>query len=357
MASNFVTRLRRSRPSGALAVCLFVCAAAYSCDNAAAQSIDLSLNLLYTNPSDVTEGGTWQVVGKSTGQGIQGIAFAVQGVSSGALNAPVGRVNGVPIDNAGFDFTDVTTRPGNVFDFFAFQGADLGGPDADAFYGFGTQSNATPTTIGPSYASLTALRNSPWSVGVDVFGETEWNNAAIIASGTFSGVTIPSFVLGDQAPAGSVWTTVGTASSRGSFVDGVTVTTIVRDQLPELTADYNQDGRIDAIDYAVWRETLGDTVTPGSGADGSGNGTVDTADFELWRDNYGVIGAPPASFTASPVPAPGSGLFLSLFVMGIGLLRRGRLTDGSPTGIFQKNQQYREKLLDTKERPSHNAAS
>ena len=39
--------------------------------------------------------------------------------------------------------------------------------------------------------------------------------------------------------------------------------------------DYNLDGVADLADYTVWRNNLGDTVTPGTGADGSGDGTTD----------------------------------------------------------------------------------
>jgi hypothetical protein len=56
---------------------------------------------------------------------------------------------------------------------------------------------------------------------------------------------------------------------------------------PAMFGDYNLDGAVDALDYIIWRATLGDSLTAGRGADGSGNGRVDQADYDLWRRNYG----------------------------------------------------------------------
>lgn len=81
-------------------------------------------------------------------------------------------------------------------------------------------------------------------------------------------------------------------------------------ELGSLTGDYNQDGVVDAADYTVWRDTLGQTgLTPGSGADGSEDGAVGPADYEVWRDNYGQAGAAPAARSAA-APEPASAALL-----------------------------------------------
>jgi hypothetical protein len=54
-----------------------------------------------------------------------------------------------------------------------------------------------------------------------------------------------------------------------------------------LLGDYNRNGVVDASDYTVWRDTLGASVTPFSGADGSGNGVADAADYDLWKTHFG----------------------------------------------------------------------
>lgn len=69
-----------------------------------------------------------------------------------------------------------------------------------------------------------------------------------------------------------------------------------------LAGDYNGDNVVDGIDYALWRETLGDSVTAGEGADGNNNGVIDSGDFTVWLDNYGGT-APGSGAVATPEPA------------------------------------------------------
>jgi hypothetical protein len=52
-----------------------------------------------------------------------------------------------------------------------------------------------------------------------------------------------------------------------------------------LPGDFNLDGAVDAADYAVWRNTQGSTNN--LTADASGNGVVDEADYQIWRRNFG----------------------------------------------------------------------
>lgn len=67
----------------------------------------------------------------------------------------------------------------------------------------------------------------------------------------------------------------------------------------DIQGDYNSDGRVDAADYTVWRDSLeseGDLT-----ADGNGDRVVDQADRALWASNYGATaGASLALATAAP---------------------------------------------------------
>ncbi len=47
--------------------------------------------------------------------------------------------------------------------------------------------------------------------------------------------------------------------------------------------DFDGDGLVNSADYATWRGTFGQSVTPWTGADGNGNGVVDMGDYILWR--------------------------------------------------------------------------
>jgi hypothetical protein len=71
-----------------------------------------------------------------------------------------------------------------------------------------------------------------------------------------------------------------------------------------LAGDYNRDGAVDAGDYTVWRDTVGQSVTPFSGADGDGDGLVGAGDYDRWSVNYGAV-LPTLPATAVPEAAAG----------------------------------------------------
>jgi hypothetical protein len=81
--------------------------------------------------------------------------------------------------------------------------------------------------------------------------------------------------------------------------------------------DYNEDATIDAADYVVWRNTMGDTVNPWAGADGNGDGMITSDDYDIWRLNFGktIPNLTGVSGSLAGVPEP-SGL---VFVLAAGL--------------------------------------
>ncbi len=89
---------------------------------------------------------------------------------------------------------------------------------------------------------------------------------------------------------------------------------------PPLAGDYNRDGKVDAADYNIWRDSVGDLVTPGTGADANSNGFVENAEYFPWRDHFGEstsIGAGSSQFARS-VPEPSTASFLLLFLISLG---------------------------------------
>jgi phospholipase/lecithinase/hemolysin len=75
-----------------------------------------------------------------------------------------------------------------------------------------------------------------------------------------------------------------------------------------LPGDYNDDLVIDAADYVIWRDALGQTGFA-QAADGNGNGTVDATDYNLWRANFGQTASGGTGATAmadAAVPEPAS---------------------------------------------------
>lgn len=72
---------------------------------------------------------------------------------------------------------------------------------------------------------------------------------------------------------------------------------------PELPGDFNGDGRVDSLDYAVWRE-------------GVGEGQYTTDQFSLWLKNYGAT-APTANPTPAPAPEPAAVGLLVTALLGV----------------------------------------
>lgn len=78
--------------------------------------------------------------------------------------------------------------------------------------------------------------------------------------------------------------------------------------------DFNEDGVVDGADYTLWRDTLEQTIVPGSGADGDGDGIIDHDDYALWKNNFGAIttsSASAAGTTNAEVPEPTSLLLVA----------------------------------------------
>ncbi len=103
----------------------------------------------------------------------------------------------------------------------------------------------------------------------------------------------------------------------GVIFDNISLKLVDALVVAPLLGDYNGDLTVDAADYTVYRDTLGDSVTVGEGADGNENGVIDPGDYVIWVNNYGSSGL---AASATSVPEPASLLAL---VTGIALLATG----------------------------------
>ncbi len=96
------------------------------------------------------------------------------------------------------------------------------------------------------------------------------------------------------------------------------------DRSPAVAGDYNFDGRVDAADYTLWRDTLGSTIA--LDADGDRSGIIDAEDYAIWRANFG--GQFLANLSGSPVPEFPSGVALMLAIASLGAMRGSWQTSG-----------------------------
>jgi hypothetical protein len=98
--------------------------------------------------------------------------------------------------------------------------------------------------------------------------------------------------------------------------------------------DYNGNGAVDAADYVVWRETMGQTGS-GLAADGNVNGVVESGDYEFWRARLGGTAgsvsdtaASGAVLSAMPEPAT-AGVFCA--IAGLVMVMRRRRAESTCT--------------------------
>ena len=91
-----------------------------------------------------------------------------------------------------------------------------------------------------------------------------------------------------------------------------------------IAGDYNRDGVVNAADYVLWRNTMGQTGW-GLAADSDFNGRIDAADFAFWRSHFGQTAGSGAGFESlggPAVPEPGSFVLLILGAILYSVLNR-----------------------------------
>jgi hypothetical protein len=77
---------------------------------------------------------------------------------------------------------------------------------------------------------------------------------------------------------------------------------------PGITGDYNNDGKVDAADYVMWRKAQGTTTVLANDPVG---GTIGTAQYNNWRANFGNPPGAGSGLGGASVPEPASfGLLL-----------------------------------------------
>ncbi|WP_425396776.1 glycerophosphodiester phosphodiesterase family protein [Aeoliella sp.] len=149
-----------------------------------------------------------------------------------------------------------------------------------------------------------------------------------VTHGSISQQAIDAFHRNDMYV--DVYTVNDTARMQQLIAMGVdSIETDRPDLMSELlfAGDYNGDGGVNIADYTVWRNSLGSTVPPGTGADGNASGRVDQLDYDNWRRNFGKSLSEFSSETeALRIPEPATvALLLTTLVWGCARRFRTRL--------------------------------
>jgi hypothetical protein len=262
--------------------CVLLAAAALSRveGGAHAAQVNVSLNLFFQDVRNQSLGGTWTLVAKTDSMhGIAGIDFVMRNVDHGpgdiTLEPDIGAylIGGEPLV---FTSGGVTTLT------------------------YGQDTTDPPVVLGVGTASM--------SDGADPLGNSTWNNATKIGSGTF-GATVPSFTS-ITSPPQTTDANVFTQSSSPYNTADATTTAVVRAYLP---GDYNRNGSVNTQDLNVWRGQFG--LTGAQAADGNRNGKVDAADYVVWRRHAGIT-LPVGSGAVAAIPEPSS-IGLAVFAVAV----------------------------------------
>jgi glycosidase len=90
---------------------------------------------------------------------------------------------------------------------------------------------------------------------------------------------------------------------------------LLLDVPPNLPGDYNNNGEIDAADYAVWRDAM--TAGSTSLVNDPTPGVVDESDFGYWRDHFGEVLGGGDIGSAAAVPEPSTRVILLIGALAL----------------------------------------
>jgi hypothetical protein len=269
---------------------------------AQAQNVQLSLNLRYTDPNTPATGGTWYLVAKTDdADGIAAISAYLSNVSATGIAYGANGTNGYPTVDA------------------AALGAILNG--GNPFAGqFGTVVNVVygqNIAAGPIVADVGQGAGTPGNVATDPFRNTAWNNAAVIANGTFAG-TRPAF-----APSGANVTDSNTlaGTTLGTAAQDAATTMVVRGDSVSVDGlkpgDANRDNVVNLSDFSILSANFNQAgATWDQGNFNSAAGT-NLADFSILSANFGMSRTPPTVGASGAVPEPTGVALLGMALLGL----------------------------------------
>jgi hypothetical protein len=277
-----------------------------------AQTIDLKLDLVFSNPANDQSGGTFRLAALSSGGG--GISGLVTRIDFTPAILSTAVPNPFPLaatPNSPATFGWMTSIPS--IDPITGLPVNLS-PIWNRLYNIATYPNPplyqvvveadllqdTSLPAGSLVYNIGHGAGTPGDQGADPFG-LGFNNAALFATGTFAPGFIPKFstIAGLQTE-GNVFSAAGNSTAIVA-----TVSTMVRNNLgaASLVGDYNNNGAVDAADYVLWRNggPLQNDPTPG----------VQPGDYNVWRSNFGKPpGAGSGSAVVTAVPEPATWLLI-----------------------------------------------
>ena len=189
---------------------------------------------------------------------------------------------------------------------------------SDALVVGGTNGNEGYADSTPYTYLFTATRNA--DDGIDI--------VTSVTGGNINGTGHLSISYTDESPASYAFDTFSVRPSRADRTAFVFNTSLFRVEFntdsapPVLFGDFNDDGIVDAADYTVWRNNLGNESEDVINNAGDGMGGVDSGDYEVWKQHYGqMTGLGSGGIAASVIPEPAS-IWLMAAAVALAITRR-----------------------------------
>jgi hypothetical protein len=166
--------------------------------------------------------------------------------------------------------------------------------------GTGSAAPATPLPSFPEFPS--GVLAGRYEHEFDMAEASTYNPAFIAASGGTISTAENALIFALED--GKAYFEINTAAYNNGEIRGF---------LSHVPGDYNLNGVVDAADYVVWRNTLGD-IGDGLVADSNDNSIIDNDDYDTWRTHFGQAGLSNlagGSLTAPSIPEPAPATLLT----------------------------------------------
>ena len=155
-----------------------------------------------------------------------------------------------------------------------------------------------------------------WGIGADAFSVDDIEEIRpVVFFGDFAGTNL--------ADAGSIWVDnllVEIFTDEGSVTANTNPIPV-----PQITpGDFNNDGFVNALDYAVWRDNLGAVDETSINDAGDGMNGVDSADYGVWVGAFTGATSGAGAGSISIVPEPASASIFMLLIGATAVVRRRR---------------------------------
>ena len=255
----------------------------------------------------VASGVTWDTI-RSNGYLF---TYTRDKLFTGGTGHIIGRQVRVPWPQ-GVEAQAVTTPPPGVTDYKAR--ITLARVDGDVF----DLTSFTAKLLANTAGAGGAIEIMPLVDGEDAFNDPVYFDASGYYGQSFSYNETPN-------PWGSTALLKGFDTYKiGLYVDfAFTALSLEGAFIPGPPGDYNGDDTVNAADYTVWRDTLGQNDA-GLAADGNGDNEITSADYDIWKQHFGQSGGTGSvGLSTAVVPEPPAcGLLVSSLIIALRFIGR-----------------------------------